>query len=99
MTTASEQPQVETALRRIRSLHVVLTAVLIGYIPAVFILYVMQLPELLIIAASVLFILLGIGTALVIGFARCPSCNNHFHVRGMTGNVFVRRCLHCGVAL
>ncbi|RQW77957.1 MAG: hypothetical protein EHM51_00870 [Geobacter sp.] len=99
MTTVSEQLQVEAVLGRIRSLHLVLAAVLVCYVPAVFILYLMQLPELLIIAASSLLIILGLIIALIIGFARCPACNNYFHVRGASGNVFVRKCMNCGITL
>ena len=99
MTTIGEQPQAEAVLRRLRLLHLVLAAILIGYVPVIFILYLMQLPELLIIAASVLLIFLGLIIGLIIGFARCPACNNYFHVRGMTGHVFVRKCMNCGVIL
>ena len=29
---------------------------------------------------------------------RCPRCGETFHERGLTGNPFARRCMHCGLA-
>ena len=29
---------------------------------------------------------------------RCPGCGETFHQKGMTGNAFARRCMHCGLA-
>ena len=32
-------------------------------------------------------------------FSRCPRCSHLFYIRGVFGNVFARRCSHCGLAL
>jgi hypothetical protein len=38
--------------------------------------------------------------ALKVSTSRCPRCGNLYHVRwGIGGNVWSRRCMHCGLAL
>lgn len=31
--------------------------------------------------------------------ARCPRCSKRFHLRGLYGHAFNRRCLNCGLQL
>ncbi len=99
MTESHGHEQIAVGLRGIRSLHRVLAGILLTYLPAVVLLYLMHLPEWLLITTAVVWVCAGIFVAFTIGFARCPACGNYFHVRGMGGNVFVRACVHCGIRL
>lgn len=99
MTDAQEREQIDTGLRGIRSRHRLLAGILVTYLPVIVLLYLMRLPEWLVIGAAVVWVCAGIFVAFTIGFTRCPACSNYFHVRGMGGNVFVRACMHCGIRL
>lgn len=99
MTDDTDQNAARPPLHRISTLHRVMLGILIGYIPLVFLLYLAQLPEWLIIGAAVVLVCMGMVVAFAIGYSRCPACGQFFHVRGMSGNIFVRKCLHCGLPL
>jgi hypothetical protein len=76
-----------------------MVGILIAYIPVVVILFMMRLPEWLILVSAVGLICMGIVIAFMLGFSRCPDCKQYFHVRGMTGNIFSGKCLHCGIMI
>jgi hypothetical protein len=99
MTDNSERERIEAGLRSIRSLHILLAGILVTYVPVVALLYVMRLPEWLIIASAVIWVCAGIFVAFSIGFSRCPACGRYFHVQGMGGSVFVKACMNCGIQL
>jgi len=94
-----EQAPTASALRKIKSMHRWMIGILIAYIPVVILLYLLQLPEWLILVSAVGLICLGIVIAFMLGFSRCPDCKQYFHVRGMTGNIFSGKCLHCGITI
>lgn len=35
----------------------------------------------------------------LVAFARCPSCDNYFHIKYFFPTYHKRRCLHCGLSL
>ncbi len=80
-------------------MHRVLAGILISYLPVVALLYLLRLPEWLIIATAVAWVVAGVGVGFTIGFSRCPACGEYFHVRGTGGSVFVKTCMHCGIGL
>lgn len=99
MTDATDQEQITSGLSRIRRKHRWLAGIFIIYIPAVCLLYFLQLPSGLVMGAAVFLICLGIVIAFIIGLASCPACGKQFHVRGMGGNIFTGTCMHCGISL
>ncbi len=99
MTTRSEHPDPTTALAKIRFKHRLLGGILIVYIPTVFLLYFLNLPQWLILGTAISLICLGIVVAFIIGLAPCPACGKPFHVRGMGGSIFTGTCMHCGISL
>jgi hypothetical protein len=51
------------------------------------------------LVTSVIQGLSTLGLAFLLGraaYAKCPSCGETFAARGVWGNFFTRRCLHCG---
>jgi hypothetical protein len=98
MTDVHEPERMAAELKRIRSLRVWLAWILITYVPVVVFLFIIRLPEWVIIAACLAWVGTGVVTAFMIGFARCPACGQYFHVRG-GGSLFAKNCLHCGIPL
>ena len=99
MTDTADQKQITAGLSKIRRKHMVLAGVMIIYIPAVCLLYFLQLPSWLVMGAAVFLICLGIVIAFIIGLAPCPACGQLFHVRGVGGSIFTGTCMHCGIPL
>ncbi len=99
MTTPSDHPDPTAALAKIRFKHRLLGAIFIAYIPAVSLLYFLQLPQWLILGTAIALVCLGIVIAFIIGLAPCPACGKQFHVRGMGGSIFTGTCMHCGISL
>jgi hypothetical protein len=98
MTDIQEQDTTEADLAKIGSLHRWLTGILITYLPVVVCLFLMRLPEWLILTGCLAWVCAGSVTAFMIGFSRCPACGQFFHVRG-GGSLFAKKCLHCGIRL
>jgi hypothetical protein len=103
MTRTSDQPDTTLdpgpGLAKIRLRHNLLIGIFVIYIPAVSLLYFLQLPQMLILGSAVALIFLGSVVAFVIGLTSCPACGQLFHVRGMGGSIFTGACVHCGIAL
>jgi len=99
MTDTADQEQITAGLSSIRRKHKLLGGIFIIYIPAVFLLYFMQLPNWLVMGAAIFLICLGIVIAFIIGLAPCPACGKPYHVRGMGGSIFSGTCMHCGIPL
>ena len=99
MTEKPSQATMDAARGKILMLHRVMVVIMVGYIPLIFITYLLQLPEWFIICCAVSLIFGGVTVAFRIGYSRCPLCNERYHVRGMSGNIFVRKCMHCGIEL
>ena len=99
MTTPTGNLAPAAGLTRIRRKHRYLGGILIAYIPVVTLLYILRLPEWLILGTAIALILLGVVIAVIIGLALCPVCGKQFHVRGMGGSIFTRACMHCGARL
>ncbi len=99
MNAPSEQPDPTVGLAKIRLKHRMLGGIFAIYIPAVFLLYFLQLPNWLVMGAAIALICLGIVIAFIIGLAPCPACGKPFHVRGMGGSIFTGTCMHCGIPL
>jgi membrane associated rhomboid family serine protease len=97
MDTIPEQADIAAGLKRIRGRHRLLGAIFAVYIPAMVLLYLMGLPQSLILGAAVVLVGLGIVLAFAIGLTSCPSCGKPFHVRGMGGSIFTGSCMHCGI--
>ena len=99
MTDNPGREEIRAGLSRIRRWHRWLAGIFIIYIPAVTLLYFLNLPVWLVMAAAIALICLGIGLAFIIGLAPCPACGQPYHVRGMGGSIFTGTCMHCGIAL
>ncbi|KAF0219529.1 MAG: hypothetical protein FD174_1989 [Geobacteraceae bacterium] len=99
MTDTPEQERINAGLKRIRTFRKSLGVIVLGFIPVVYLLYLLELDEWLFMSLGVAWVCLGVVIELVIGFSRCPACRGYFHVRGMTGNIFARKCMNCGVPL
>lgn len=99
MNDTESQEQVTAGLAKIRRKHRWLAGIFIIYIPAVFVLYFLHLPNWLILGSAIVIICLGIVIGFVIGLSSCPACGKPFHVRGMGGSIFTGTCMHCGIAL
>ena len=99
MDSTPDQAVIEAGLKKIRGRHRLLGAIFAIYIPAMVLLYLLQLPNPLILGTAIILICLGIGVAFAIGLIPCPSCGKPFHVRGMGGSIFTGTCMHCGIAL
>lgn len=99
MNNSAGRAQIATGLSNIRRKHQWLGGIFIVYIPAVTLLYLVRLPQWLILGTAILLVLLGIVIAFIIGLAPCPACGKQFHVRGMGGSIFTGRCVHCGIRL
>jgi hypothetical protein len=99
MTETADHAKITSGLSGIRRKHRCLGLIFIIYIPAVCLLYFLQLPGWLVMGAAVLLICLGVAIAFIIGLATCPACGKLFHVRGMGGSIFTGACMHCGISL
>lgn len=99
MEHSQEQKRIEDGLRRIRYTRISLGVVVITFVPVVYLLFLLQLPERVIITTGTAWVCLGVILELFMGFSRCPACRGFFHVRGMSGNIFTRKCMNCGVPL
>ncbi len=99
MTDTQEQRQIEAGLKRIRFLRKFLLVIVILFAPLVYVMAMKELPLRLIMTVGITWICVGVVVELLIGFARCPACRSYFHVRGMSGNIFTKKCMNCGVAL
>jgi hypothetical protein len=99
MESIPEEAVIKAGLKKIRGRHRLLGVIFAIYVPAMVLLYLLHLPQTLILGAAVVLIVLGIGIAFAIGLTPCPSCGNPFHVRGMGGSIFAGSCVHCGIRL
>ena len=99
MTDTADQEKITSGLSSIRRKHKLLGGIFIIYIPAVCLLYFLQLPGWLVMGAAIFLICVGIVIAFIIGLAPCPACGKQFHVRGMGGSIFTGTCMHCGIPL
>ncbi|TSK09013.1 MAG: hypothetical protein FPO08_06875 [Geobacter sp.] len=36
---------------------------------------------------------------MLVAFAKCPSCDNYFHIKSFFPTYHKRHCLHCGLSL
>lgn len=97
--TQTQEQQIQHGLRKIRTLRKVLFGVIITFPIAVYLLTMFEVAEGIIITTGVAWVAVGIVLEFVIGFARCPACRKHFHVRAMTGNFFTKKCMNCGIPL
>ncbi len=99
MTDPQEQQRIHAGLRRIRLLRTGLGVIAMAFVPLVYLLYVLELPIKIFMSIGAGWVCLGVIIELIIGFSRCPSCRGYYHVRGMSGNIFARKCMNCGIPL
>ncbi len=99
MENIQEQQRINAGLKRLRFLRRSLGVIVITFVPVVYLLLIMDVPERIIMTIGITMVCLGVVIELVIGFSRCPACKNFFHVRGMSGNIFARKCMNCGIPL
>jgi hypothetical protein len=99
MMDIQDQERITASLKRIRTFRKSLGVIVLGFIPLVYLLYLMELPEWLFFSIGIAWVCLGVIIELIVGFSRCPACRGYFHVRGMAGNIFARKCMNCGVPL
>ncbi len=99
MTDTPDKQKVTAGLKRIRFLRKFLLVIVILFAPLVYVMAMKELQLRLIMTVGITWICVGVAVELLIGFARCPACRSYFHVRGMNGNIFTKKCMNCGVAL
>ncbi len=99
MTVTPDQDRIAPGLKRIRFLRKFLLVIVILFVPLVYFMAMKELPLRLVMGVGIAWICVGVIVELLIGFARCPACRGYFHVRGMSGNIFTKKCMNCGVAL
>ncbi len=99
MSEVRDDLQIAAGLKRIRFLRRLLLVIVILFVPLVYVMAMKELPLRLIMTVGIAWICVGVVVELLIGFARCPACRSYFHVRGMSGNIFTKKCMNCGVAL
>ena len=101
MTESQDQDQqpIQAGLKRIRLLRALFKGILIAFLPVVIAISLIGLPERTVMTIGIVVICVGILVEVVIFFSRCPKCRQYFHVRGMGGSLFTRKCLHCGIQL
>ncbi len=99
MSDARDEQRTAVGLKRIRFLRKFLLVIVILFAPLVYVMAMKELPLRLIMTIGIAWICVGVVVELLIGFARCPACRGYFHVRGMSGNIFAKKCMNCGVAL
>ena len=99
MTDALDQQKIAAGLKRIRFLRKFLLVIVILFAPLVYFMAMKELPLRFIMTVGISWISVGVIVELLIGFARCPACRGYFHVRGMSGNIFTKKCMNCGVVL
>lgn len=93
-TPEEQEAEFRRALTLIRRRRWYLWAVILAYLPAMFI--TLRLSSAFSVAGTVFavwFVLL-FAVALAAAAAKCPRCGNHFHMNGMTF-LCLRKCLHC----
>jgi hypothetical protein len=83
-----------------RSRRSLFLAILLGAIPAA---AVIGIPLNRLLDSDVPFLVVAIGSVVLFLYAglrlygfRCPSCGKPFFRRGLSYNLFARRCMHCG---
>lgn len=99
MTDTEDQEKMKSGLAKIRRRHKWLGGIFVIYIPAVSLLYFLNVPSWLVMGSAIFLICLGIVIAFAIGLTPCPACGKPFHVRGMGGSIFTGTCMHCGISL
>ena len=99
MTELGAPDLVSVGLNRIRRLRALFKCILLAFAPVVSGVFFLGLSEQTVVGTAVLMV--GVGVILEIGifFSRCPACRGYFHVRGVSGSMFARKCLHCGTSL
>lgn len=97
--TGTPEQQIARGLRKIRTLRKLLFGVVITFPIVVYLLTMLEVEEGIIIMTGIAWVAVGIVLEFVIGFARCPACRKHFHVRAMSGNFFTKKCMNCGIPL
>ncbi|SNB47738.1 hypothetical protein [Geobacter sp. DSM 9736] len=99
MTDTIDPAQITRGLRKIRLMRRLLFFIILAFAPLVYFLTMFDLAEGTVIMSGIIWIAAGIILEFVIGFSRCPACRKHFHVRGMTGNFFTKKCMNCDTSL
>lgn len=91
METAQQYRQ---ALKLIRRRRRCLFGVILGYVPAIWLVHRVSPDFRTMLTVFLLWVALLLTTCLLAAVCRCPRCGNYFHVHGMT-MLFLRKCLHC----
>lgn len=86
------------SLKRIRRRRGILFAVVLGYVPAIWLVHSLSGTFRAMLTTFLSWVALLLVTCLMAAVCRCPRCGNYFHVHGMT-MLFPRRCLHCRLPL
>jgi hypothetical protein len=93
-----EASNIGSGLSKIRRRRWFLWAVFLTYVPAIWLsLEWTRSDSATAVVFAVWVVFAAVGGALV-GFARCPRCNNYYHVKGLIP-VWVRKCLHCDLSI
>ena len=99
MTESENHLRIQSGLARIRFLRRALLVIILVFAPLVYVIAMQNVPMRIVMIVGISWICLGVIIELVLGFTRCPACRGYFHVKGMSGSIFAKKCLHCGVSL
>jgi hypothetical protein len=91
-----ELPDFSIGLRRLRGRRRLMAGLILIYVPVIWLSLELTRSDR---ATGVVFgvwVILLFFVVLWVAVARCPRCNNTFHLNGAIP-LYLRRCLHCGL--
>lgn len=89
-------------LRKIRGLRRRLWAVLLGFVPLMWLTARFAQAGLVFMVVLIVWVAAAVHYAARAAFSHCPRCRNYFHATAGTPsfwNLLSRRCTHCGLPL
>lgn len=94
-----EDPALQTGIQRLRTIRKRALLLWAGAIPVFGALGFLRVPEGLFGALAIGWFATWCVTVLQHGLAACPACNRRFRIKGLYGNAFTSKCMHCGLAI
>jgi hypothetical protein len=94
----SQSAAIAEGLAGIRKRRWCLWAVILTYIPAIWLSLEITGSDRKTAVVFGVWVLLAAAASGAAAFSRCPRCGNYYHMMGLVP-VWVRKCLHCGLPL
>jgi hypothetical protein len=93
------ETRIQKGLSKIKKLRLFLSTLWLSFIPFVLIVSFLRQPDWIITFIGIAWVILFVVFGMIHAFVRCPACNKPFNFRGLYGNPFTSKCLHCGISL